>query len=78
VALLEVEQDDGYDPQSDDYTLLRLREKAGELGCDAIFIKALSESETEAAARGLHDTDTRHVLASCIAYTRPASTQPAA
>jgi len=43
VALLEATQEAGFDRQGPDYMVQRLREKAGELGCDAVLVKRTSQ-----------------------------------
>jgi hypothetical protein len=64
IALLEMKQDNGFHRQDPSYLIARLREKAGELGCDAVFIEHISERE-EAAQRA-----DPTLLATCIVYTR--------
>jgi len=68
VALLEVEQQEGLNRQGTDYMIQRLREKAAELGCDAVFIKSTSEHDGHDAYL---DPDARELLASCIVFTPP-------
>jgi hypothetical protein len=70
VALLEVEQVEGLNRQGTDYMIQRLREKAGELGCDAIYIKSTSEHAGD-EDMPLLDPDTHSLLAACIVYTPP-------
>jgi hypothetical protein len=68
VALLEVEQQEGLNRQGTDYMIQRLREKAAELGCDAVFIKSSSEHDGHDS---YFDPDAREMLASCIVFTPP-------
>jgi hypothetical protein len=68
VALLEVEQQDGLNRQGSDYMIQRLREKAAELGCDAVFLESASEHDGHDAYL---DPDARGMLASCIVFTPP-------
>jgi len=68
VALLEVEQQEGLNRQGTDYMIERLREKAAELGCDAVFIKSSSAYDGHNAYL---DPDAREMLASCIVFTPP-------
>jgi hypothetical protein len=78
VALLQVEQAEGLNRQGTDYMIQRLREKAGELGCDAIYIKSASEhSGDDDSLLPLLDPDTHSLLAACIVYTPPASAESA-
>ena len=80
VALLEVEQVEGLNRQGTDYMIQRLREKAGELGCDAIFIKSASEHAGAEPGSGMDliDPDTHSLLAACIVYTPPEAAESAA
>lgn len=64
VALLEAEQDEGWNRQGTDYMIQRLREKAAELGCDALYVKSKSFHE---------ERDSTHLLASCVVFTPPGS-----
>ena len=77
VALLEVEQVEGLNRQGTDYMIQRLREKAGELGCDAIYIKSASEHAGD-EDMALLDPDTHSLLAACIVYTPPESVESTA
>jgi len=79
IALLEVEQVEGLNRQGTDYMIQRLREKAGELGCDAIYIKSASEhAGDEDGTLALLDPDTHSLLAACIVYTPPESVESTA
>jgi hypothetical protein len=68
VALLQVEQQDGLNRQGTDYMIERLREKAAELGCDAVYIKNSSEY---AGDDPYLDPDAHQLLATCIVFTPP-------
>jgi hypothetical protein len=70
VALLEVEQQEGLNRQGTDYMIQRLREKAAELGCDAVYIKNASEHEGEDSYL---DPDAHQLLATCIVFTPPSA-----
>lgn len=62
VALLEVEQDEGWNRQGMDYMIQSLREKAAELGCDAVYVKSQSFHE---------ERNIKQLLASCVVFTPP-------
>src|SRR5688572_28234107 len=68
VALLQVEQQQGLNRQGTDYMIQRLREKAAELGCDAVYIKHASEYDGDDAYL---DPDAHQLLATCIVFTPP-------
>ena len=68
VALLQVEQQEGLDRQGTDYMIQRLREKAAELGCDAVYIKATSEHDGQNSYLA---PDAHELLATCIVFTPP-------
>jgi hypothetical protein len=68
VALLEVTQSEGFNREGMDLMIQRLREKAAELGCDAVFVKGSSAHEGEDP---LLDPDSKQLLASCIVFTPP-------
>ncbi|MEY2932835.1 MAG: hypothetical protein RL033_3584 [Pseudomonadota bacterium] len=74
VALLEVEQSQGLNRQGMDYMIQRLREKAAELGCDAVYVKNTSEHEGEDPWL---DPDSSQLLATCIVFTPPGAAPPA-
>jgi hypothetical protein len=65
VALLEMEQQEGLNRQG---TIQRLREKAAELGCDAVYIKATSGYDGQNSQL---DPDAQPLLATCIVFTPP-------
>lgn len=72
VALLEVKQDHGFLQQGRPYLIARLREKAAELGCDAVFIKSTPDPAGDAEAgsySGVIDADAQKLLARCIVYS---------
>jgi hypothetical protein len=68
VALLEVTQSEGLNREGMHLMIERLREKAAELGCDAVFVKSTSAHEGEDP---LLDPDSDQLLASCIVFTPP-------
>ncbi|MEO8184053.1 MAG: hypothetical protein ABI895_34975 [Deltaproteobacteria bacterium] len=72
MALLQVEQQDGFNRQGTDYMIQRLREKAAELGCDAVYIKNSSEYQGEDSYL---DPDAHQLLATCIVFTPPDASQ---
>jgi hypothetical protein len=72
VALLQVEQQEGFNRQGTDYMIQRLREKAAELGCDAVYIKSSSEYQGEDSYL---DPDAHQLLATCIVFTPPRASQ---
>jgi hypothetical protein len=74
VALLEVTQSEGWNREGMDFMIQRLREKAAELGCDAVYVKNTSAHEGEDP---LLDPDRAELLASCIVFTPPGAS-PAA
>jgi hypothetical protein len=71
VALLEVEQTHGLNARGTAIMLTSLRERAGELGCDAVFIGGFSEHTGAPPGDGLHllDPGSTKLHATCIAYT---------
>lgn len=71
VALLEVTQTDSFNEQSAALMLRRLREKAGEMGCDAVFISGRSERDGEPLDSdfALLDPGSRSLHATCMVYT---------
>jgi hypothetical protein len=74
VALLEVDQSEGLNRQGMDYMIQRLREKAAELGCDAVYVKNTSSHEGEDV---WIDPDRTQLLATCIVFTPPAAIETA-
>lgn len=71
VALLQVNQTTGLNAQGVDRMMAKLREKAGAMGCDAVFVGALTErdgSDYEAVS-SLLDPGARLLQATCIVYT---------
>jgi hypothetical protein len=70
VALLQVDQYEAYNPQGMAEMIQRLREKAAEIGCDAVYIK---DTDQHRGADLLFDPDSRQLLASCIVFTPPDS-----
>jgi hypothetical protein len=68
VALLQVEQQEGLNRQGTDYMIQRLREKAAELGCDAVYLENSSEYDGDDSYL---DPDAHQLLATCIVFTPP-------
>lgn len=68
MALLEVEQPEVPARQRTNHMIQRLREKAAELGCDAVYIKNISEHDGDDAYL---DPDVHQLLATCIVFTPP-------
>jgi len=64
IALLQVDQYEAYDPHGMAELIQRLREKAAELGCDAVYL------ENTAQHRG-GDV----LLARCVVFTPPDTTR---
>jgi hypothetical protein len=56
VALLQVDQYESYHPNGTAEMIQRLREKAAEIGCDAVY---------------LENTNSRQLVASCVVFTPP-------
>ena len=74
VMLLEVEQTHDVNDQGMDIMIARLRERAGQLGCDAVFIGGFSEHEGQHG--NFLDKDSTKMQATCIAYTDLAPSLP--
>src|SRR5262249_35503223 len=72
VALLQVEQQQGLTHQGLPIMIERLREKAAELGCDAVFVK---NSASYPGTDPYLDPNGRELLASCIVFTPPDATR---
>lgn len=68
VALLQVDQYEAYNSRGMQEMIQRLREKAAELGCDAVYIKNTAQQKRDNL---LFDTDSQQLLASCIVFTPP-------
>ena len=68
VALMQVDQYEAYNPHGMGEMIQRLREKAAEIGCDAVYIKNTGQHKGDNL---LFDTDSRQLLASCIVFTPP-------
>ena len=77
IALLEVTQHEGFNRQGLDYIIEQLRARAGELGCDAVFIKGMDEHLGDDDALAILDPDATQLFASCLVYVRqpPAATE---
>ena len=72
IALLQVDQYEAYNPHGMAEMIQRLREKAAELGCDAVYIKNSAQHRGDDL---LFDTDSRQLLASCVVFTPPDTTR---
>jgi hypothetical protein len=68
VALLQVDPYEGYNPRGRAEMIQRLREKAAEIGCDAVYIKNSAQHKGDDL---LFEPDSRQVLASCVVFTPP-------
>jgi hypothetical protein len=71
VALLEATQEAGFNRQGPDYMVQRLREKAGELGCDAVLVKRTSQRI--GVAGDFWEPNPQKLLANGIVYWGSAS-----
>jgi hypothetical protein len=67
VALLQVDQMNAMDEHLRELMVQRLRERAGAMGCDAVFIGATQER----AAPDLLTSGSRTMSATCIVYSQP-------
>jgi hypothetical protein len=67
LALLEVQQTNAIDDYLGELMIQRLRERAGAMGCDAVFIGATQER----AAPDLFTSGSRTMTATCIVYSQP-------
>ena len=67
LALLKVEQDRSTDDHPSELMVQRLRERAGAMGCDVVFIGATQEL----AAPDLVFTGSRTMSATCLVYSQP-------
>jgi len=72
VALLEAEQSE-LGSGGGAVMVRRLRERAGKMGCDAVFISGISTRDGEPHGSDLYflDPGSRSVHATCIAYVDP-------
>lgn len=68
IALLEVDQTEGWNRQGLDYMVQQLREKAAELGCDAVYVKSKSSRHGE---EPWLTPSGEQLLATCIVFTPP-------
>jgi hypothetical protein len=68
VALFEVTQTEDLTDRGTAFMIERLRERAGEMGCDAVLVGGMSEHE---GSHSLFDSDSRTLQATCIVYTPP-------
>ena len=67
VALLKVDQVNAIDDHLGELMIQRLRERAGAMGCDAVFIGATQER----APADLLTSGSRTMTATCIVYSQP-------
>lgn len=70
VALLEVEQTHSFNEQGTDLMIQRLRERAGEIGCDGIVFGGFTERDGAQPGSGwdLIDPGATTLRATCIVY----------
>lgn len=66
VALLEVTQTEDFNEQGTDLMIRKMRETAGEMGCDAIVIGGRSER-----GPGKFSSASHSMQATCVVYTAP-------
>jgi hypothetical protein len=76
VAVLEVQQTRSLNEQGTDLMIQSLREQAGAMGCDAIFLGAMSDHQGAQPGSGwdLLDPGATIRQATCIVYRAPATT----
>lgn len=70
VALIQANQINGMNAELPEM-IAKLREKAGQMGCDAIFISGASERAGAPGDAHLFDPGSHLLLATCIAYLEP-------
>ncbi len=70
VALMQADQSNGTHVELPEM-IAKLREKAGQMGCDAIFISGESERAGAPGDAHLFDPGSHQLLATCIAYLEP-------
>ncbi|HEX3854770.1 MAG TPA: hypothetical protein VHW01_27605 [Polyangiaceae bacterium] len=70
VALIQADQINGTNAQLPEM-VAKLREKAGQMGCDAIFISGASERAGAPGDAHLFDPGSHLLLATCVAYLEP-------
>jgi hypothetical protein len=71
VALIQADQINGMNAELPEM-IAKIREKAGQMGCDAIFISGASERAGAGGDAHLIDPGSHLLLATCIAYLEPA------
>jgi hypothetical protein len=73
VALLEVQQTRGLNPQGTDIMIQSLRQRAGAMGCDALFLGGTSDHQGADPGSGFDLIDPGATIrqATCIVYTGP-------
>ena len=77
VALIQAEQINGMSEPELPEMIAKLREKAGQMGCDAIFISGVSERAGADGDARLIDPGSHLLMATCIAYLEPKPVPPA-
>jgi hypothetical protein len=70
VALIQADQINGMQVELPEM-IAKLREKAGQMGCDAIFISGESERAGAPGDAHLFDPGSHQLLATCVAYLEP-------
>jgi hypothetical protein len=70
VALIQADQINGSQVELPEM-IAKMREKAGQMGCDAIFISGESERAGAPGDAYLFDPGSHQLLATCIAYLEP-------
>ena len=70
VALIQANQINGMNAELPEM-IAKLREKAAQMGCDAIFISGASERAGAPGDAHLFDPGSHLLLATCIAYREP-------
>ena len=68
VALLQVDRYEAYNPDGMAEMIQRLREKAAQIGCDAVYLENTAQHKGDAL---LFDPESRQLLASCVVFTPP-------
>jgi hypothetical protein len=70
VALIQADQINGMNAELPEM-IAKIREKAGQMGCDAIFISGASERAGAGGDAHLIDPGSHLLMATCIAYLEP-------
>ena len=69
VGLLEAEQESDLSLDDTREMLAKLRERAGQHGCDAIFVKGVGSNAGAGLGFTDHASSTKTITATCISYT---------